>query len=93
MVPLTRTSDRGAPAAGRPTRTRLRITVEDDGAGIAKADRERILERGARADEQVEGQGLGLAMVREIVDLYDGTLEIGDSPLGGALVDRLPAGR
>ncbi len=59
-------------------RTRLRISVEDDGAGIASADRERILERGARADEQVEGQGLGLAMVREIVDLYDGTLEIGD---------------
>jgi two-component system sensor histidine kinase PhoQ len=76
-------------AARLPTadaRRRLRIGVEDDGAGIPTADRERILERGARADEQVEGQGLGLAMVREIVDLYDGTLEIGDSPLGGALV-------
>jgi two-component system, OmpR family, sensor histidine kinase PhoQ len=75
------------------TRTRLRITVEDDGAGIALADRERILERGARADEQVEGQGLGLAMVREIVDLYDGTLEIGASPLGGALVTVCLPGR
>ena len=74
-------------------RTRLRITVEDDGAGIEIADRERILERGARADEQVEGQGLGLAMVREIVDLYDGTLEIGDSPLGGALVTVCLPGR
>ena len=74
-------------------RTRLRITVEDDGAGIEIADRERILERGARADEQVEGQGLGLAMVREIVDLYDGTLEIGNSPLGGALVTVCLPGR
>jgi len=74
-------------------RTRLRITVEDDGAGIEIADRERILERGARADEQVQGQGLGLAMVREIVDLYDGTLEIGDSPLGGALVTVCLPGR
>ncbi len=74
-------------------RTRLRITVEDDGAGIAIADRERILERGARADEQVEGQGLGLAMVREIVDLYDGTLEIGNSTLSGALVTVCLPGR
>jgi two-component system sensor histidine kinase PhoQ len=71
-------------ATGRP---RLRVTVEDDGAGIALDDRKRILERGARADEQVDGQGLGLAMVREIVELYDGTLEIGDSALGGARIE------
>lgn len=69
---------------GRP---RLLIVVEDDGAGIAPADRERILERGARADEQVAGQGLGLAMVREIVELYEGRLAIGDSPLGGARIE------
>jgi len=75
---------------GRP---RLRITVEDDGAGIAMDDRNRILERGARADEQMDGQGLGLAMVREIVELYDGTLEIGDSALGGARIDVLLPGR
>jgi two-component system sensor histidine kinase PhoQ len=73
-------------------RARLQITVEDDGSGIAQADRERILERGARADEQMDGQGLGLAMVREIVELYDGTLAIDDSPLGGArLTVDLPA--
>lgn len=74
-------------------RARLHITVEDDGAGIAPADRQRILERGARADEQVDGQGLGLAMVREIVELYDGTLAIDDSPLGGALVEVCLPGR
>jgi two-component system sensor histidine kinase PhoQ len=74
-------------------RTRLQITVEDDGAGIASADRQRILERGARADEHVEGQGLGLAMVREIVELYDGTLEIGASALGGARISICLPGR
>ena len=68
---------------GRP---RLQLTVEDDGAGIAIEDRKRILERGARADEQVDGQGLGLAMVREIVELYGGMLEIVDSALGGARI-------
>jgi two-component system, OmpR family, sensor histidine kinase PhoQ len=74
-------------AVGSDGRSRLAIRVEDDGAGIAVADRNRILERGARADEQVPGQGLGLAMVKEIVELYDGRLAIGDSPLGGALID------
>lgn len=74
---------------GRPL---LRIAVEDDGAGIAAHDRQRILERGARADEAVPGQGLGLAMVQEIVALYEGQLEIGDSQLGGArIVVTLPA--
>jgi two-component system sensor histidine kinase PhoQ len=73
-------------------RSRLRVTVEDDGAGVAPDDRQRILERGARADEQVDGQGLGLAMVRDIVELYDGSLEIGDSALGGARIEvALPA--
>lgn len=79
-VSLERRADR----LGRPT---LLIVVEDDGSGIAPSDRERILERGARADEQVAGQGLGLAMVREIVELYAGRLEIGDSRLGGARIE------
>jgi two-component system sensor histidine kinase PhoQ len=68
-------------------RRRVLIVVEDDGAGIASADRQRILERGARADEHVPGQGLGLAMVRDIVELYDGQLDIRDSELGGARIE------
>jgi len=76
-------------ASGRP---RVHLQVEDDGAGIATADRQRILERGTRADEAVPGQGLGLAMVREIVSLYEGTLAIEDSSLGGARISLdLPA--
>jgi two-component system sensor histidine kinase PhoQ len=69
----------------------LRITVEDDGPGIADADRARVLQRGERADETTPGHGLGLAIVREAVELYGGSLEITTSPLGGASVRvRLP---
>jgi two-component system sensor histidine kinase PhoQ len=69
----------------------LALEVEDDGAGIPPAERARVLERGARADESVAGQGIGLAVAREIAASYAGTLEIGESRLGGARVSvRLP---
>jgi two-component system sensor histidine kinase PhoQ len=70
------------PAAG--PRASLRVVIEDDGPGIADADRERVLERGARADESAPGHGLGLAMVRDAVESYGGSLTIGRSALGGA---------
>jgi two-component system, OmpR family, sensor histidine kinase PhoQ len=60
------------------------LEVEDDGAGISKENHSRILERGVRADEQVQGHGIGLAVVREIVELYGGELTIAASTLGGA---------
>ena len=63
---------------------RLIVTIEDDGPGIPAADRPRVLQRGVRADENVPGHGLGLAMVRDTVELYGGRLEVDDSPLGGA---------
>jgi len=65
-------------------RQKLVISVEDDGSGIAPDDRPRVLQRGVRADENVPGHGLGLAMVRDTVDLYGGRLEVDESPLGGA---------
>ncbi len=65
-------------------RERLHIAVEDDGPGIPEQDRPRVLQRGVRADENVPGHGLGLAMVRDTVDLYGGRLEVDASPLGGA---------
>jgi two-component system sensor histidine kinase PhoQ len=64
----------------------LVLEVEDDGAGIAPGERARVLERGVRADESVAGQGIGLSVAREIAAAYGGTLEIGESRLGGALV-------
>jgi len=69
---------------GASARQRLVVTVEDDGSGIAPEDRPRVLQRGVRADENVPGHGLGLAMVRETVDLYGGALEVDESPLAGA---------
>lgn len=72
-------------------RSGLLLEVDDDGPGIAAADRLRVLERGVRADESVPGQGIGLAAVRELAAAYGGTIEIGDSDLGGAAVRvRLP---
>ena len=65
-------------------RERLSLVIEDDGPGISTEDRARVLQRGVRADETVPGHGLGLAMVRDTVDLYGGRLAIDASPLGGA---------
>jgi two-component system, OmpR family, sensor histidine kinase PhoQ len=77
------------PQAG--ARERLSVAVDDDGPGISEEDRARVLQRGVRTDESVPGHGLGLAMVRDTVDLYGGTLAIEASSLGGARFSlRLP---
>ncbi len=77
-----------------PERRELEIQVDDDGRGIPADARERVLQRGGRADESVPGHGLGLAMVRDVAQLYGGTLEIAASPLGGAQITlRLPGRR
>jgi two-component system sensor histidine kinase PhoQ len=68
------------------TGTRLSVCVEDDGPGIAAADAQRVQERGVRADQSVPGQGIGLAVTRDIVHAYDGEIAIGASRLGGAAV-------
>jgi len=64
----------------------LLITLDDDGCGIAEAERERVMSRGERADEQVPGSGLGLAIVDDLARLYGGRIELADSPLGGLRV-------
>ena len=70
---------------------KLTLVVEDDGPGIASADIERILQRGARADQSTPGQGIGLAVVASIVQAYGGEIAIGSSTLGGAgITIRLP---
>ena len=71
----------------------LELSVADDGPGIPAAERQRVLARGVRADQRggQTGQGIGLAVVDEIVRLYAGELEIGEAPGGGArVVVRLP---
>ncbi len=49
------------------------ITVADDGPGIADADKEAVLSRGVRLDTNTGGNGLGLAIVSDIVEAYGGT--------------------
>jgi two-component system sensor histidine kinase PhoQ len=72
---------------------RLQLVIEDDGPGIAVADRERVLQRGARADEHTPGHGLGLAMVRDMAAQYGGRLALEESPLGGCRVELALPGR
>ncbi len=77
--------------AGQPAV--LRISVEDDGPGIAPEQWPLLLQRGVRGDERVEGHGLGLAIVMELLNAYGGTLDIGHSDLGGARIElNMPAG-
>jgi signal transduction histidine kinase len=59
------------------------FAVEDDGVGVDETDACRILERGERADRSVPGTGLGLAIARDIVEAYEGRIEIKRSSLGG----------
>jgi len=62
------------------------ITVEDDGPGIAPEQRQYVLERGTRLDERAIGQGIGLSVVRELAELYRGSVAIDTSALGGARI-------
>lgn len=64
----------------------LEIVIEDNGSGISAEKQEFVLQRGARADTLVQGQGIGLAVVTDIVGSYDGTIVVGTSDLGGARI-------
>jgi len=64
----------------------LSIVVEDDGPGIAVDQRQYVLQRGARADTLAQGQGIGLAVVTDIVASYGGMIDVDNSKLGGARI-------
>ncbi|MEM5432438.1 sensor histidine kinase [Cupriavidus oxalaticus] len=71
----------------------LEITVEDDGPGMPPEARELATARFGRLDESAAGSGLGLAIVTEIAAMYEGSLGLATSPLGGLSARlRLPAG-
>ncbi len=61
----------------------FRLQVDDDGPGLAPAERDEVLTRGKRLDESKPGTGLGLSIVLELAKLYNGSLNLGNSPLGG----------
>ncbi len=67
--------------------TKCKFMIEDNGEGIDQDKIEVILTRGVRADEKHQGQGIGLAVVVDIVDLYQGRISIRQSDLGGALFE------
>ena len=62
----------------------LLLEINDDGPGIAEADRHWVLERGARADTVKSGQGIGLAVAVDIVSAYGGEIRVEKSQWGGA---------
>lgn len=71
----------------------LVLRIEDDGPGLTPVQREVALKRGGRLDEHAPGTGLGLSIVSELVELHRGTLELGESRLGGLKVEmRFPQG-
>ena len=74
----------------------VELIVDDDGPGIPEDDRGRVFDRFTRLDDgrarDAGGLGLGLSMVKAIVEQHGGSVAIGDAPLGGARVTvTLPA--
>jgi signal transduction histidine kinase len=59
------------------------ILIDDDGPGLDPALRDAVLQRGVRADEAAPGSGFGLAIVRDLAELYGGSIALERSPEGG----------
>lgn len=70
-----------------PKQNVIHILVDDDGPGIQPDALESVFKVGKRLDEQVHGSGLGLPIVRDIVQLYGGDIKLSRSPLGGLRAD------
>ncbi|MBB3357430.1 MULTISPECIES: HAMP domain-containing sensor histidine kinase [unclassified Novosphingobium] len=64
-----------------------RVAIEDDGPGIAANQRELALQPGVRLDEAPQGDGFGLAIVRDLVALHSGTLNLAEGAQGGLRVE------
>ncbi len=79
-------------APGR--RTGLELAVDDDGPGIAEENIAKVLQRGVRGDERVQGHGIGLSIVQDLIKDYRGELQVKRSTeLGGARFEvTLPPG-
>ncbi|MCS3470757.1 signal transduction histidine kinase [Pseudomonas sp. JUb42] len=62
------------------------LLIDDDGPGIPENRHDEVVSRGTRLDEQVAGHGLGLGIVRDIVEAWGGQMQLLVSPLGGLRV-------
>lgn len=78
--------DASSGATRRPP-GRLTIRIEDDGPGLSEEQRTHIGKRGVRLDETKPGSGLGLSIVTDLVQSYQGSLALDRSQLGGLRVD------
>ena len=67
----------------RSESNRCLLTVEDDGPGIPDDQLKKVTERGHRLDDSMQGHGLGLGIVIDLLNLYDGELSFSRSELGG----------
>lgn len=77
-----------------PSQQFLIIRIEDDGPGLTEEEAQKVLRRGVRLDEKTPGSGLGLDIVKELVDVYGGSLQLRRSVLGGLLAElKLPAAK
>jgi signal transduction histidine kinase len=65
---------------------RMTVTVDDDGPGLPPEERAQALKRGQRLDENAPGSGLGLSIVDELTRAYGGSVQLGESPMGGLRV-------
>ncbi|MGA3302780.1 MAG: ATP-binding protein [Methylovirgula sp.] len=70
----------------------FRVTIDDDGQGLAPELRQAAMRRGRRIDETRPGSGLGLSIVVDLAALYGGALKLDASPMGGLRAElELPA--
>jgi signal transduction histidine kinase len=62
------------------------VTVEDSGSGWAGDNPESFLQPFTKGESSSEGAGLGLSIVKQVIDTHGGAIELGQSSLGGALI-------
>jgi signal transduction histidine kinase len=62
---------------------KVTLLVDDDGPGLLPELREKVLQRGVRADEAAPGSGFGLAIVRDLAELHHGSISLEPSTMGG----------
>ncbi len=78
--------------SGKTRKGRLLLVVEDDGPGIPESEIKNVKCRGHKLDETKPGHGQGLGIVADIVNLYDGSIKLSASKMGGLRAElNLPA--
>ncbi len=69
--------------AGVAHDNKIKITIDDDGPGMAPDQYENVLKRGTRLDETTPGTGFGLSIANDLAKAYKGSLKLDKSPMGG----------